>query len=93
VCGSENLAMPDPKGAEVLRAAGKVYAPTELGGMMGYLTAVEEYLAAREGMRFDVATLFEAAKRLETAGREATVHVRARDYAVSFEDAVRATFR
>ena len=28
VCGSENLTMPDPRGAELLRAAGKVYAPS-----------------------------------------------------------------
>jgi hypothetical protein len=91
VCGSENLAMPDPSGAELLRASGKVYAPTELGGMMGYLTAVEEYLAEHEGARFDVGTLFEAAKRLETAGREATEYVRKTGFSVSFEDAVRAT--
>lgn len=92
VCGSENLAMPDPAGAESLRAAGKVYAPTELGGMMGYLTAVEEYLAAREGARMDVAALFEAAKRLEKAGREATAHVRKNGFSVSLEDAVRALY-
>src|SRR5690606_24293595 len=45
ICGSENLVMPDLSQTEVLRVARKVYAPTELGGMMGYLTAVEQYLA------------------------------------------------
>ena len=90
ICGSENLAMPDPRAAETLRAAGKVYAPTELGGMMGYLTAVEEHLAAREGVPFELATLFEAAGRLEEAGRAAATYVREHDFAPSFEDAVRA---
>jgi glutamate dehydrogenase/leucine dehydrogenase len=90
VCGSENLAMPDPADADRLRAARKAYAPTELGGMMGYLTAVEEYLAARDGQRFDLAALYEAAKRLETAGRDATALVLQRDFTISFEDAVRA---
>lgn len=88
VCGSENLVMPDPAGATALRDAGKVYAPTELGGMMGYLTAVEEYLAHLEGQPFDIATLVEAAKRLDTVGREATVRVRDGGYKESFEDAV-----
>jgi hypothetical protein len=92
VCGSENLAMPDPRAAETLRAAGKVYAPTELGGMMGYLTAVEEYLAAREGVPFDISTLLTAAARLEEAGREATRYVRDRDFTPSLEDAVRAIY-
>ena len=61
VCGSENLVMPDhAAGSEALRAARKAYCPTELGGMMGYLTAVEEYLAGAEGTPFDVGTLLEA---------------------------------
>jgi hypothetical protein len=93
ICGCENLAMPDPRGAEVLRAAGKVYCPTELGGMMGYLTAVEEYLAHLEGVPFDQGTLFEAARRLEVAGREATGLVVRSSFALSFENAVREVFR
>lgn len=92
VCGSENLVMPDHvAGSEALRAAGKAYAPTELGGMMGYLTAVEEYLARIEGVPFDVGTLLEAAKALEPAAFAATRYAIERDFAVSFEDAVRAT--
>ena len=92
ICGSENLAMPDPRGAEVLRAAGKVYCPTELGGMMGYLTAVEEYLAERDGVPFEVRTLFAAAEKLEEAGLRATAAVRESDFALSFEDAVRRVY-
>ena len=92
ICGSENLAMPDPAGAEALCAAGKVYCPTELGGMMGYLTAVEEYLAVREGVPFDVATLFAAAARLEEAGCAATTKVRESGFALSFEEAVRRVY-
>ena len=91
VCGSENLVMPDhAAGSEALRRARKAYAPTELGGMMGYLTAVEEFLAAVEGVPFDVQTLFDASRRLETASYEAVRYQRERDYAVSFEDAMRA---
>jgi len=91
VCGSENLVMPDhAAGSEALRRARKAYAPTELGGMMGYLTAVEEYLASVEGMSFDVQTLFDASRRLETASYDAVRYQRERDFAVSFEDAMRA---
>ena len=88
VCGSENLVMPDAHDADRLRDAGKVYAPTELGGMMGYLTAAEEYLAHLEGQPFDVQVLLEAAPRLDTAGYEATARVRAGGFKESFEDAV-----
>jgi hypothetical protein len=91
VCGSENLVMPDhAAGAAALRRARKAYAPTELGGMMGYLTAVEEYLASVEGASFDLQTLYDASRRLETASCEAVRYQRERDYAVSFEDAMRA---
>ena len=92
VCGSENLTMPDPAGAEVLREAGKLFAPTELGGMVGYLTATEEYLARREGIPFDIATMFVAAERLETAGREAARRVRESGFRLSFEDAMKALY-
>ncbi|MDE3151728.1 MAG: hypothetical protein KGL93_05725 [Gemmatimonadota bacterium] len=88
VCGSENLVMPDGADAGRLRDAGKVYAPTELGGMMGYLTAAEEYLAHLEGQPFDVHTLLDAAKRLDTAGYEATARVRKGGFKESFDDAV-----
>lgn len=93
ICGSENLVMPDPSGAETLRRARKVYAPTELGGMMGYLTAVEEYLAHLEGQRFAIEPMFEAAKRLEEAGREGAKRVIERDFAISFEQAIEEVFR
>ena len=92
VCGSENLAMPDPSGGDTLRAARRMYAPTELGGMMGYLTAVEEYLANLESEPFDVETLMQAATRLEEAGLRAGRRQRERDFALSFEDAVREEY-
>jgi hypothetical protein len=92
VCGSENLVMPDHvAGSEALRAAKKAYCPTELGGMMGYLTAVEEYLARVEGVAFDVGTLLEAARKLDTIAFDATRYAIAREFGVSFEDAVRQT--
>lgn len=92
VCGSENLAMPDPRGAETLRAAKRLYAPTELGGMMGYLTAVEEYLTLLEGTPFRVETLMEAAQKLEAVGERVARHQIARNFAISFEDAVREVY-
>ncbi len=88
ICGSENLVMPDPAQAKVLRASGKVYAPTELGGMMGYLTAAEEYLSRVEGVPFDMHTMLEAAKRLEQVGFDATTRVRGGGHRESFEEAV-----
>ncbi len=88
ICGSENLVMPDPSQDEVLRAAGKVYAPTELGGMVGYLTAVEEYLCKQAGEPFGVEDMFGAAGELELVGYAATQRVIAGRGAERFEDAV-----
>lgn len=92
ICGSENLVMPDASAVTALERAHKVYAPTELGGMMGYLTAVEEYLAKDAGVPFDVSTLLEAAKKLDEAGFRATTRVRAGAYAESFEQAITAIY-
>ena len=92
VCGSENLTMPDPRGTEVLLRGRAAFAPTELGGMMGYLTAVEEYLAARARMPFVLRTVLDAARRLETVGREGMSGVVASGWTRTFEDVVRARF-
>jgi hypothetical protein len=91
VCGSENLAMPDARGERVLLAARKVYAHTELGGMMGYLTAVEEYLARQADVPFDVGTLLDASQRLYDVGRAVTRRVIDGDYRETFQDAARVT--
>ncbi len=90
VCGAENLAMPDPTGERSLLAGGTLYAPTELGGMMGYLTAVEEYLAGRAGAAFEVGPLLAAAERLGEVGARAARRVVAGGHQESFRDAVRA---
>jgi hypothetical protein len=91
VCGSENLVMPDHAGgSEALRRARKAYCPTELGGMMGYLTAVEEYLARVEGKSFEVTSLYDAARRLDPATFEATRYARESDFVFSFEESMRA---
>ena len=87
VCGSENMAMKDPQGATRLLAAKKIYCPTELGGMMGYLTAVEEYLAVKEGLRFEIRQMLEASKRLEVVGRQASSLIKSRGYELTFEQA------
>jgi hypothetical protein len=92
VCGSENLAMPNAADERLLLAAGKVYCHPELGGMMGYLTAVEEYLARREGVAFDIAPLLVAATRLYEVGIAGTERVIVGGYRESFQDAVRAIF-
>ncbi len=89
VCGSENLAMPDAADERRLLAAGKVYCHPELGGMMGYLTAVEEYLARRAGVTFDVGTLLDAAGRLYDVGAECTRRVITGGYRESFQDVAR----
>ncbi len=91
ICGSENLAMPDERaGTELLRRSRKAYAPTELGGMMGYLTAAEEYLARTEGVPFDIATLIAAASRLEAPVQAAMRHLREHDFESSFEGSLKA---
>ena len=92
ICGSENLVMPDAHGVETLRDAHKVFAPCELGGMMGYLTAVEQYLAVIEKQRFDVQTMLIAARRLEQAGFDATVRIIKGGHRETFEDAVTAAY-
>jgi hypothetical protein len=90
ICGSENLIMQDhDAGGEALRRAKKAYAPTEMGGMMGYLTAVEEYLTRVDDVPFDVRTIYEAAKRLESVAYEAARRQRELAYSITFEDAVR----
>ena len=88
VCGSENLAMPDTRGVEVLREGRAAYAPTEFGGMMGYLTAVEEYFARHAGEPYRLETMLEAARYLEEPGRRVMARVIERDFAVTFEEAV-----
>ena len=88
VCGSENLVMPNASDADRYRRARKAYCPTELGGMMGYLTAVEQYLAHLEGVPFDVATLFAAAGCLEEPVFAATRLMIDRDFGIGFEGAV-----
>ncbi len=92
VCGSENLAMPDPSVQVLLQRAHKAYAPTELGGMMGYLTAVEEYLAREAGVPFAIETLLEAAKKLDEAGFRTTERLRANGFRETFEEAVIAVY-
>ena len=94
VCGSENLAMPDEDaGARALLAARIIYAPTELGGMMGYLTAVEEYLTRRATGAVEMeplyATLLDASRRLDTVGEQGAARVVASGYAETFAEAVR----
>ena len=90
VCGSENLVMPDPADADLYRTKKKAYCPTELGGMMGYLTAVEQYLAHLASVPFSADTLFEAASQLEAPAYAATCHMIENGFAFGFEEAIEA---
>lgn len=87
ICGSENEAMPDSTDADRLRAAKKVYCPTEFGGMMGYLAAVEEYCHYREKTPFDIATMMAAAEALESTAERLTRRIIESGFALSFADA------
>lgn len=91
ICGSENLVMPNADDAELYRGAGKSYCPTELGGMMGYLTAVEQYLAAAAGQPFDIQSMLAAAGELEEPAYRAAKYQRDKGFALSFEHAIEAT--
>lgn len=73
--GSENLVMPNPAAEEVLRKAKKVFCPCECAGMMGYLTAAEEYLSHLSGDAFRIESMSDAARALEAPGEKATRHV------------------
>jgi hypothetical protein len=76
----------------VLLAGHKAFAPTELGGMMGYLTAVEEYLSARAGQPFELQAVLDAARRLEEVGREVMAAVVASGWTKSFEQVVQEKY-
>ena len=90
ICGSENLVMQDAADAEIYRVSHKAYCPTELGGMMGYLTAVEQYLAQLEAVPFDAETLFDAAAGLARPACDATKYMLDHDFKVGFEEAIEA---
>jgi hypothetical protein len=88
ICGSENLVMPNSRDADRLRGAGRVYCPTELGGMMGYLTAVEQYLSDLEGVPFEVESMCNTARQLEEPALEATRLSKHLQFEISFEQAI-----
>jgi hypothetical protein len=90
ICGCENLVMPNEADAIRLAAAGRLYCPTELCGMMGYLTAVEEYLCRIDEAEFDIGLILEAARALEPASRRAGV--RAINEVCSFEEGMKREF-
>ena len=71
VTGCENLVFKQRRDEELLNQAGKIFCPTELSGVMGYLTAVEEYLCDQAGVDFQVETMLFAAKELEAIGLRA----------------------
>jgi len=92
VNGCENLVMPNPSGEKNLLLAGKVYCHTELCGMMGYLTAVEEYLSKLEKSKYRVEDMFEASRKLEEVGLKGTQAVVESDFQKSFTECVRELY-
>jgi len=92
ICGCENLTMPHPEDAELFRDAGKIYTPTEMCGMMGYLTAIEERLSNAAGVPFSLIPLLEAATKLQEVGLAGTRQTIASRFSQSFEQAVREVF-
>jgi hypothetical protein len=92
VCGCENLAMPVAHGADLLREARKIFCPTELCGMMGYLTAVEEYHSRQANRAFRFEDMYEPSRKLEEAARLATELVLKKNFALGFANAVREVY-
>lgn len=90
--GSENLVMPNPDDEDILRRAGKVFCPCECAGMMGYLTAAEEYLSHLAGDEFRVEAMNEAAKDLEAPGEKATRHVIANGFKQTMTEAMKELY-
>lgn len=88
VCGCENLALPNPDDMTRLSEGGIIYAPTEIGGMMGYLTAVEQYLCQKKSVEFDIDTMIEAAKALDDAGFKVARHILNSDQPLLFDEAI-----
>jgi hypothetical protein len=92
ICGCENLVMPDPSGVEVLRKASKIYTPMEYCGMMGYLTAVEEYLSKQIEKPFSVDSMVIPAQKLEEATVAGARRVIDSKHAITFEMALREEY-
>jgi hypothetical protein len=90
--GSENLVMPNPEDEDVLRRAKKVFCPCECAGMMGYLTAAEEYLCHLAGDEFTLAAMYEAARALEAPGEKATRFVIEGGYEQTMAQAMQALY-
>jgi hypothetical protein len=92
ITGCENLVMPNSADSEVLRKAQRIFTPTEMCGMMGYLTAVEEFLSRREGKSFNTESMFEPARKLAQVGERGTARCRKEGFSCSFEEAVAKEF-
>ena len=93
ICGSENLAMPNPDNEIKLREASQIYCPTEFCGMMGFLTAVEQNISRRNGKDFMLESMIEPCKVLDEAAYKGIGRVLKDDYKLSFSDAIRAEYK
>ena len=93
ICGSENLPFPDAKAEDTLHKAGKIYCPTELGGMFGYLTAAEVFYSMAQNVSFKMDDMLHAAQRLEQVGYQVVSSIVANNYKYSFKQEVQALYR
>lgn len=71
ICGCENLVFAADANETPFTRARKIFTPTEMCGMMGYLTAVEEYLRTQARSSFSIDEMYTPAKRLEEVGYSA----------------------
>lgn len=92
VCGCENLAMPVEHGADIFKEHRKIFCPTELCGMMGYLTAVEEYHTRQAGGDFRIESMTEPARKLEEASQKACELVLKKNFGLKFDEAIRSIY-
>jgi len=85
ICGCENLMLVDPEGRELFRNSKKIFCPPEYCGMMGYLTAVEEYLTSQAGEEWNIQTMWEPSRLLKEHSRATASRVLEGDFSSTFE--------
>lgn len=90
ICGCENLLFADERLQEVLQSAGKLVCPTEFCGMLGYLTAVEEYCSRAAGCAFVIDAMWTVAEKMQAVSAKAARAAKG-DPACAFSEALQHT--
>jgi len=86
ICGCENLMLVNPADQKVLQKAKKIFCPPEYCGMMGYLTAVEEYLTRQAGEDWDLNVMWESSQLLSSHAFEIAQSVTKSDFSHNFQE-------